>query len=85
MSPPLSNAAGLVASCADRMARKDEPGSYMRRQDVAACDAGAQDFLALFEQSPNDLVMKLCGPKGYLRLIRPDTPVYDEACGSRNR
>ena len=85
LSPPLSNAAGLVSNCAERMERRDEPGSYMRRQDLAACDAGAQNFLALFKQSPDDLVTKLCGPEGYFGFKRQGVPVFDEACRSRNR
>lgn len=84
LSFPLSNAASFAADCERRIANKDQPGSYLRRQDLAACEAGFQKFTELFESSSDEVVAKICASNGYLSLKSKDTPVFDKACKSRN-
>lgn len=83
LSAPMSNAAGFVLDCERRIANRDQPGSYLRRQDLAACEAGFQKFRELFENAADESVAKLCGPDGYLALKSKDDSVFEQACSSR--
>lgn len=84
LSSPIAGAATFVIYCEDRRARKNEPGSYLRRQDIAACDAGDRKFMDMFESSSDELAATLCAPRGYLSYKRQDVPVFDQACKSRD-
>jgi len=84
LSGSLSSAASFAADCERRIADKDKPGSYLRRQDRAACEAGFRRFNAAFESSPADVVERICAPEGYLTLKSKDAPIFARACQSRS-
>lgn len=84
LSGSLSGAASFAADCERRIADRNEPGSYLRRQDLAACEAGFRRFIEAFESSPADVVAKICAPTGYLTLKSKDAPIFDRACKSRS-
>jgi len=84
LSGSLSSAASFAAGCERRIADKNKPGSYLRRQDLAACQAGLQKFIEVFESSPAEVVAKICAPQGYLSLKSKDVPIFARACRSRN-
>lgn len=65
-------------------ARRDRPGSYLRRQDLAACEAGVRRFMEMFESSSDDVAASFCALSGLLSGKREEVAAFDEACKARD-